>query len=135
MADVRKYKITNVNRLDEWDSSYGKMQDYSVALEGEEGWIKLTQKLQTRPPEIGDELEGFIENKSNTNGTAYRKFKKQSAEYAGRTESSNQPNSNSSQMSYIVQMLEELTGRRDVVDTVASVPDEPLQDPFEGLNI
>lgn len=133
--DIRKYKITNVNRLDEWPSKYGPMQDYSVALEGEDGWIKLTQKVDTRPPQIGDELEGFIEDKSNTNGTAYRKFKKQSAEYAGRTESTHSQNTSGSQESYIVQMLEELTGRRDVVDRVASVPDEPLQDPFEGLNI
>lgn len=133
--DIRKYKITNLNRLDEWDSKYGKMQDYSVALEGEDGWIKLTQKFETRPPEIGDELEGFIENKSNTNGTPYKKFKKQSAEYAGASRSGGNVGSSGSQESYIVQMLEELTGRRNVADQVAQVPDEPLKDPFEGLNI
>lgn len=131
--EIKKFKITNVQTRDEWDSKFGKMMDYAIALEGEDGWIKLTQKLDTRPPEIGDELEGFVEEKSNTNGTSFRKFKKQSAEYASADRSSS--NTNGSQMSYIVQMLEELTGRRKVADTVADVPDEPLDDPFAGLNI
>lgn len=132
MQDIKKYTITNVQRRDEWSAGYGEMVDYAVALQGDEGWVKLTQKLDTRPPEIGDELEGYIEDKSNKDGTPYRKFKKQSAQYAGRAETQNRSSSNDSQMSYIVKMLEELTGRRDVADSVQE-PDEPLQDPFEGL--
>lgn len=132
--DIRKYKITNAQRRDEWGPVHGSMmQDYAIALEGEEGWIKLTQKVDTRPPQEGDELEGFIETKTNTNGNTYRKFKKENPKYAGANRSDGHSSSSGSQEGYIVQMLEELTGRRDVVDRVAEVPDEPLDDPFKDL--
>lgn len=133
--EVRKYVVTSVSRRDEWDSRYGKMQDYAIALEGEDGWIKLTQKFDTRPPEVRDELQGYIENKSNSDGSTYRKFKKENPQYSGASRSDNTASSNGSQMSYIIQMLEELTGRRDATDQIAEVPDEQLEDPFAGMNI
>lgn len=132
------YKITNVQTRDEWGPNHGHMmQDYAVALEGEEGWIKLTQRVETRPPQIGDELEGFIEEKTNRNGSSYRKFVKENPQFAGANRSNNQPNNSSveRQLNYAVQMLEELTGRRNVVDQVAEVPETELDDPFKDLNI
>lgn len=133
MADIKTYTISNIETRDQWKSDFGVMQDYAVALEGEEGWIKLTQKVDTKPPQRGDELEGYIQDKSNTNGTAYRKFKKESAQYAGAGRSSETVISDGSQLSYITQMLEELTGRRDVADRDAKTPDEPLEDPFGNI--
>lgn len=131
MPEIRKYRITNVDRRDEWGPVHGSMmQDYAIGLEGEEGWIKLTQKVETRPPEVGDELEGFIENKTNTNGTTYRKFTKQNPQYSNQ----NRP-SGGSQEAYIVQMLEELTGRRTVTDEVHEPTQAELSDPFGDLDI
>lgn len=133
--DIKMHKITNVQMRDEWGPVHGSMmQDYAIALEGEEGWVKLTQKVDTRPPEVGQEIEGFIETKTNTNGTSYRKFKKESAQYAQGNRSAQQNQPSHSQNDYIVQMLEELTGRRDIVHDVPETPTE-LDDPFAGLNI
>lgn len=133
MPEIRHYKITNVQMRDEWGPVHGSMmQDYAIALEGEEGWIKLTQKVDTRPPEVGQELEGFIETKTNTNGTSYRKFKKESAQYAQSNRSGGRSDKDTE---YIIQMLEELTGRRDVVHEPSETPNSGLDDPFAGLNI
>lgn len=134
--DIRKYTIANVQRRDEWGPVHGSMmQDYAISLEGEEGWIKLTQKVETRPPEVGQELEGYIENKTNTNGTSYRKFKKESSQFAqsGRSAPQQSP-TNQKDMDYIILMLEELTGRRDeaAVQTDSSLLED---DPFKDLNI
>lgn len=129
--DIKKYIISNIEMRDQWSSTYGPMQDYMISLEGEEGWIKLTQKLDTRPPQRGDELEGYIETKSNTNGEAYRKFKKQSAQY-GANRSEGQSSQANHKEDYIIQMLEELTGRREVVDR-AEEKIEPMDDPFGDI--
>lgn len=127
------YKITNVQTREQWGPSHGHMmQDYAIALEGEEGWIKLTQRVETRPPQVGDELEGFIETKSNSNGTSYRKFKKENPQFAQGDRSGNQPNQANQKMDYIVQMLEELTGRRDVVHEPTN-SDTGFDDPFKDL--
>lgn len=133
--DIQKYTITNVIRKDEWNSGYGAMQDYGIALEGFDGWVKLTQKVTTKPPVEGDVIEGYIEDKSDKNDNPFKKFTKQKAEYANQPSNSGQNSASGSQEAYIVKMLEELTGRRKVEDTVAYVPDEPLKDPFEGMNI
>lgn len=132
MPDIREYKITNVQQRDEWQSTYGMMMDYAVALEGEEGWIKLTQKLDTKPPQIGQTIEGYIETKSNTNGTTYRKFKKESAQYAQKQGGSTSPHLEK-RIEYIVQMLEELTGRKDIVHEVSETSSPELDDPFKDL--
>lgn len=117
----QKYKITNVQTRDQWDGGFGMMQDYAIALEGEEGWIKLTQKPETRPPQIGDTLEGYIETKSNNNGETYKKFKKDSGNFQRNTPVDD------GKLDYIIQMLEELTDRREI----ASEPE--LEDPFKDI--
>lgn len=129
----RDYTITNVQRRDEWLFNGNTMQDYAIALQGEEGWIKLTQKLETQPPQIGDTVHGKIETKRNTNGTSYRKFKKVNPNFGGNRRES--APADSPKLDYIVQMLEELTGRRAAPDVVHEVKDGPLEDPFEGMGI
>ena len=123
-----EYKITNVQQRNEWGD---QMIDYAIALEGQQGWIKLTQKLATPPPVIGETIRGRIETKTNRNGKSYLKFTKERVEGGG---SSHQ---GSSQEAYIVQMLEELTGRRPAPDVVAPMPEDSsgnkFDDPFEGL--
>lgn len=123
------YKVSNVQRRDEWKSRYSTdgqpdMVDYAITLDGESGWIKLSQKITTKPPQTGDELFGHIETQTTKNGEEYRKFKKASQQQGGMS---------NDKLAYIVQMLEELTGRRDVVTSDAGAT--PLDNPFDGLGI
>lgn len=127
-----EHKITNVQRRNEWGD---QMLDYAIALEGQQGWIKLTQKVSTPPPMIGDMIRGRVETKQNKNGNSYLKFTKERESSGGFPQSNS--TSSGSQEAYIVQMLEELTGRRKVQDTIAPMPEQPddmkFDDPFEGL--
>lgn len=127
-----EYTITNVQERNEWGDG---MKDYAIALEGQDGWIKLTQKLQTPPPRVGQTINGRVETKTNTNGKSYLKFTKERVNDfggAGRRESTG-----SSQEAYIVQMLEELTGRREVHEEPQSKSEDSMEtkldDPFDGL--
>lgn len=128
-----QYTITNVNRRNEWTGRDGAtMVDWAIAVEGESGWIKLTQKLDTKPPEIGQTINGSIEDKTDRNGNPYRKFKKEYSQKSGGGLS----DEDRKQLDYAVQMLEELTGRRDpdareAVDSSNILED--LGDPFPNL--
>lgn len=122
------YTITRVEERDTWLYQGKPMQDYAIALQGEDGWIKLTQKPDTQPPQIGNVIHGVIEVKKNQNGTDYRKFKKVNPNFQGHRRE-NAPVDNQ-QLDYIVQMLEELTGRRATPDVVHEPTDKQLDDPF-----
>lgn len=129
---MQEYTITNVQPRSEWRSQYAKtpendMMDYAIALEGESGWTKLTQRLSTQPPTIGQKLSGSIETKFDKNGQEYRKFKKQDPKFSQPEQTTSNPKED-----YIVMMLEELTGRREVTNTVSN--ETPVDDdPFGGL--
>ena len=139
---AREYTITSVQERDEWRPVHGSMmRDYAIALQGETGWIKLTQKTLTRPPREGETIYGSIESKQNANGTAYRKFKKENPQFGGNrsggfgdSDGSQAPSNGEiqQQLDYIVKMLEELTGRRDVVHELNEAHDT-VSDPLEGL--
>lgn len=131
---ARAYKITNVQRRDEWKSRFSEngqpdMVNYAIALEGESGWIKLSQKITTRPPEIGQELFGNIEDKRTSNGKIYRKFAKQQQQQQGGSGASEE------KVDYIIQMLEELTGRQKTYESTPPVSEAELEDPFAGLGV
>lgn len=68
----------------EWSSQHGKFLDFTVALAGEEGTVKLTQKPETSRPEVGQHLFGRIEEQTFTDGEGkpfqVRKFKKEKRE-------------------------------------------------------
>lgn len=123
-----EYKITNVQRRNEWGD---QMIDYAIALEGQQGWIKLTQKVMTPPPVIGSTIRGSVDTKTNRNGNSYLKFTKERADGGGGS------TSGGSKEAYIVQMLEELTGRRTPVEPIASEDSVDIEheDPFEGMGI
>lgn len=124
-----QYTITNINRRNEWPGRDGQtMVDWAIAVEGEQGWIKLTQKLDTKPPEIGQTISGSIEDKVDKNGNPYRKFTKEFKNSGG---GSGMTQDDRKQLDYAVKMLEELTGRRaaEEVDTSSILDD----DPFPGL--
>lgn len=124
-----EYKITNVQARDSFQTQYGEMQAYAIALEGQTGWHALNQKLETPPPRVGDTIFGTIENATTKNGTPYKKFKKQNPKYA---QQSGIPND---KLEYIIKMLEELTGRRTTEDTPVEPTDAQLEDPFAGLGV
>jgi hypothetical protein len=124
----RDYTITRVEPRESWDFQGQEMQNYAVTFQGEEGWIKLTQQLKTPPPQVNTTLHGVIETKTDNRGTDYRKFRKVNPKFSGRN----------SQEGYIVQMLEELTGRRPKyepkqVDEIHSPTEAELEDPFQGI--
>lgn len=122
-----EHKITNVQERNEWGD---QMKDYAIALEGQQGWIKLTQKVSTPPPRVGETIKGRIESKTNRNGKSYLKFTKERDNPMGGSRTGG------SQEAYIVQMLEELTGRRAAPDIAHPSEEVHLnEDPFEGMGI
>ena len=107
----KPYKVVNVQERDKWQSSYGEFQNYALQLEGEEGWVQISQKPETPAPQAGQELFGRIEVQTRGDKT-WRKFKKgqrQDGGYSGSTGSG----SSKADTEYIIMMLEELTGRRE----------------------
>ena len=108
MSD-KNYKITEVQKRKEWSGKFGTFQDYALQLEGVDGWVSLSQKPETAEPQVGQELYGHTETQTHGDRT-YLKFKKaqkQDGGYSG----------GSGDMQYVIQMLEELTGRRDRLPT------------------
>lgn len=146
---MAEYTILNVEARDEWHSQYGQMKDYAIQVQEagnpspEPGWIKLSQKLDSQPPRVGATLSGIIETKTNSNGKAYKKFRKVNPNFQGNRsggfgDSGGRPAPSgitSEQATYIIQMLEELTGRRDVVHELGESNNHSgqLEDPFEGM--
>lgn len=127
---MQEYRITSAQRRDEWQSKYGPMVAYDLALEGEDGWIRLNQKPETPPPREGESITGNIKVVDVRDGESFRKIQKVNPQYADRDNRPQQ--SSSSQEGYMVEMLEELTGRRPAKvqkDTVHPV-EEPLDLPF-----
>ena len=121
-----EYTITNVQRRDEWESQYGLMVTFAIALQGQDGWIKLNQKLTTPEPRVGETIYGDIISETDRNGNSYKKFKKVNPKFQQPTSQG----ASAHQIEYIIQMLEELTGRREVKDTVVNDIED---DPFPGL--
>lgn len=69
-----RYTIENIQQRDTWvhKGSGQEMQTYAIKLSGEAGWIKLNQLITTKPPQIGDALNGNIVDKGDV-----RIFKKE----------------------------------------------------------
>lgn len=117
------YVINNVQRENEWQFNGNEMVDYRIGLNGVQGWVKLTQKLETQPPRNGDTLHGYIENKTDRQGNQFQKFKKVNPNWDGGNRSSGSSvGASNQQIEYIVQMLEELTGRRESADVGFELP-------------
>lgn len=67
----------------EWSNNHGSFLDYTVALAGEEGTVKLTQKPDTPAPSVGQQLYGQIETKhfdGHDGPFEVRKFRKEKRE-------------------------------------------------------
>lgn len=123
----RDYIVTSAESRDSYLYKGNDLQDYAIALEGEQGWIKLSQRVSTPPPRQGDTLHGIIENKQDREGNSFRKFKKVNPNFSG-DRSSQSGGQDSPKLDYAIKMLEELTGRRKVDDEVRQE-----EDPFVGL--
>lgn len=111
MSD-KEYKILEVQERNRWSGKFGDFQDYAVKLEGVDNWVQLSQKPETPAPEVNGTLYGHLETQTRGDKT-FMKFKK-----------AQRPDGNSGgsaaaggDMKYVIQMLEELTGRRDRVVT------------------
>lgn len=134
------YTIKNVQKRGEWSMNGNPMQDYAIALEGDNhGWIKLTQKPDTRPPQIGDRLTGELQKKFDKNKNEYWKFKKVTPDGRGGGGFGGGSGIKQEDIDYIILMLEEMTLRRPAPDNPrprsAQSDPAPTQDddPFAGL--
>jgi hypothetical protein len=124
MSD-KEYKILQVEPREEWTSKkWGTtFKPYALRLEDVDGWVELSQKPETAAPEVGGTLYGHTESQTQGDKT-YLKFKKVNQEYAANSGSSATSASSlqgaDKTLDYIVQMLEELTGRRKKPDAEPS---------------
>lgn len=136
----KNYQVTSVEIRDSYQFSGQTIQNYSIALEGVEGWILLGQRENTPPPKEGDTLYGRVEDKVAKSGKAYKRFKKVNPEYGG-SRSDNQTSGNTgeigSKLDYIISLLEGQNPNRDVAAVEEQTQDTPLvsndEDPFEGM--
>lgn len=131
MSQDQDYTILSVQKRNEWTGGFGTFQDYALQLEGVDGWVQLTQKPETAAPEQGQVLHGHTEVQTR-GGKSSLKFKKVNPEFAGQNQghSSTTPTNlagNEKTLEYIVEMLEELTGRKQKPDHAPEdIDDEPI---------
>lgn len=145
------YKIIEVQPRKEWTGNYGTFQDYALRLQEVstkvvlDSWVSLSQKPETPAPAVGGHIHGHTESQTSSKGTTYLKFKKVNAQYAN---GYNQPTAAANPtalvgqektLEYIVEMLEELTGKKsdrpNTVDNDLSIIDDgedfdPSEIPF-----
>lgn len=130
--------IRNVNRRGEWRSRYATdegndMVDWAISLDGEEGWIKLSQKVTTPPPAVGQAISGRVEDALTKNGESYKRFKKENPNFSGSRSGQGDSNRIEQRLEYAISLLEELAGVKPVRDVAQeSQPSvNPLyEDPF-----
>lgn len=137
----KEYRVRQVQARKPYNTQYGEFQPYGLQLDGwANGWVELSQKPETKPPVVGDVLFGHIEKRtvdSKTGGDpmVFYKFKKGDLRDAPSSQSTASNPSKEADMAYIIQMLEELTGRREKPSNPTgrdNVPEEILDgDPFE----
>jgi len=130
-----QYTIKNVNRRGEWRSRYATspendMVDWAIALDGEQGWIKLTQKITTPQPTVGQTIEGRIENKTSSNGESYRAFKKENPNMSGARSGSGDLTRLEQRLEYAIEILEQLAGIKPSNDVGQA---DEFSDPFPDL--
>lgn len=116
----KEYKITRVELRDQWTSKdWGTFQGYALQLEGVDGWVSMSQKPETAPPVVDGTLFGNLIAETKGDKT-YLKFKKAQSAFK-----SNQAVVGGKE-EYIVEMLEELTGRRKAPDVVPTDIDDEI---------
>ncbi len=80
---MSSYKVTAIEGTREWESAYGQMISYQIALTGPEGdsisGVELAQKKTTAPPSVGQDITGTID----FTGKYGPKFKKEKAVFGG----------------------------------------------------
>lgn len=119
------YKIAKVQNRDDWTSKYGPMKSYALQLQGVDGWVELSQKPDTPAPVEGEDIFGHTEVQTHGDKT-YLKFRKANPQYAPTALSGG--SISKEDVSYIVMMLEELTGRRTKPDRPTPREDVVLED-------
>lgn len=140
----KNYTILQVEPRDEWTGKFGTFKPFALRLEGVEGWVELSQKPETPAPQVNDTIHGHTESQTHGDKT-YLKFKKVNPEFGGNSGSSAASatglQGSEKTLEYVVQMLEELTGRRrkpdvepdeaDIDEAIAKGSDFSLDDiPF-----
>lgn len=123
----QEYEILEVQRRKEWTGKHGTFQDYALRLDKADGWTALTQKPETPAPVVGNKLFGHLETQQVGDNT-FQKFKKVQQDGGGSYQQPSAGSNNNQDIKYIIEMLEELTGRRtkDVAPT-----DIPEDEPFD----
>lgn len=107
----KDYTILEVQVRDPWTSSFGTFNSYALKLEGVDGFVQMNQKQETAEPTIGSTLFGHLEQATSKAGKPYFKFKKTKKD--GGSFTNHAPAVDNKKIDYIVQMLEELTLRRE----------------------
>ena len=138
---AKDFVIKEVQERNKWAGQHGEFQDYALKLEESDtgatvdGWVALTQKPETAAPQAGATIHGRTEVQTRGDKT-WLKFKKENPEYAGNNgggHSAGSPTSlagSEKTLEYVVEMLEELTGRRNKPD-VAPTAEEVDGDTFD----
>lgn len=67
------YTIKSVKKGNTWESSYGQMQSYALALDGVGEPVQLNKKVPVKTePQVGDELHGTLEEQERGGRTYYK---------------------------------------------------------------
>ena len=70
---AQTYKIQSVKKTNTWESTFGEMQSYALALEGVGEPVQLNKKVPVKAePQEGDELFGTLEEQERNGRTFYK---------------------------------------------------------------
>lgn len=135
---AQEYKViktfksnSGANNDGKWQAHGKTFQTWVASLDGIEGWVQVNKEDGNELKE-GDEIYGNLLTEKNpkTNKT-YLKFKSESRPQDGTY--SPQKTQSSDKMDYVVQMLEELTGRTKKPDVVLEDIDEGQEFSLEDI--
>lgn len=126
----KEYKVLEVQKREPWKSEHGIFNSFALKLEGVDGWVSINQKQETIDIQAYDTLHGKLIDATSKSGSHYFKFKKTPKD--GGSFGSHSKGASSEDIKYIIQMLEELTLRRESPEN--PVPREDNLPTEEDLN-
>lgn len=108
----KTYKITAVQPRADWEGNYGPMKAFALQLESVDGWVSLNQVPKTPAPVVGQDLFGSITSQVKNGQTFFKFNKAKNPNYGGGSQGGSSVNQKD--IEFMIMMLEELTGRREV---------------------
>jgi len=126
----KDYNILKVEPRSKWHSQKygGDFQDYAIQLDGVEGWVQLTQKIDSKAPVAGETIYGHTYVQENGDVT-YTKFKRVMKDNQGYNGASSSLKEVHEKLDHIITILENQP-REVVLEDIEDKPIDLSEIPF-----